>query len=57
MPSGRAYYLVTPKARKGRPDIAAFRAWIVAEIAAMQRGARRVGGRRKAMAAASGSGV
>lgn len=35
LPGGRAYFLVSPKARQARPGVDAFRAWMRSEMAAM----------------------
>lgn len=37
LPANRAYHLVTLQSRRNQPNIAAFRAWILDEIAAMER--------------------
>lgn len=35
LPSGRAYYVASPKAQRTRPNVEAFRTWIKAEIMAL----------------------
>lgn len=37
LPANRAYHLVTLQSRRNLPNVAAFRAWIVAEVAAMEK--------------------
>ena len=46
VPAGRTYVLVRPKARALRPEMAAFRAWLRAEIDLIAGRRRAVGGRR-----------
>jgi LysR family transcriptional regulator, glycine cleavage system transcriptional activator len=36
LPTGRAYYLVSPRANLARPEVAAFRAWLVDEAATLR---------------------